>query len=172
MPGEELVRREAVHHPPGAGEEPEQVGAGRHLVDRRADRLAGVRGLEPADLVGGGIERVGDLEQHQAAVLRRRLAPGLERCVGGVDGPVDVLLVRRRHLRDDLAVRRVLDVEGLARRRLDELAADELLVGLDALDDVGHFGLPLVTDVSHGWWGDIVPPAAQRVARWPQRLAG
>src|SRR6185503_3316103 len=41
-------------------------------------------------------------------------------------------------LRDDLAVGGVLDVEGRAARRLHELAADELAVGLDPLHHVGH----------------------------------
>jgi hypothetical protein len=139
--GDELVRGEAVHDPAGAREEPEEVGADGHLVDRRGYRLAGIGRLDPADLVAGGLEGVGDLEQDQAAVLGRRLAPRLERGRGRVDGPVDVLLVGRRHLRDDLAVRRVLDVQRLARRRVDELAADELLIGLHPVDDVGHFGV-------------------------------
>ena len=140
MAGQELVRGEAVHHPRRAGEEPEEIGADGDLVDRGADRLAGVRRLEPAELVGVRLEGIGDLEQDQAAILRRRLAPGLERLVGGLDRPVDVLVGGRRHLGDHLAVGRVLDVERLARRGVDELAADELLVGLDALDDVGHVG--------------------------------
>ena len=46
-----------------------------------------------------------------------------------------------RHVGDDLAVRRVLDLERLAARRVDERAVDQLLVGLDALHDVGHLGL-------------------------------
>ena len=92
MAGQELVRGEAVHDPRRAGEEPEEVGADGHLVDRGADRLAGVGRLEPAELVGRGLEGVGDLEQDQAAVLGRRLLPRLERRRGGFDRPVDVLL--------------------------------------------------------------------------------
>ena len=40
---------------------------------------------------------------------------------------------RRRHGRDDLAGRRVLDVQRLPRRRVDPAAADELLVRLDGV---------------------------------------
>ena len=111
------------------------------LVDRGAHRLARVLALEPADLVGRGLERVGDLEEDQAPVLRRRLLPGRERLLRGVDGAVDVLRGARRNLGDDLAVGRVLDVEGLARGGIDELAADELLVGRNCGKRVGHGAL-------------------------------
>ena len=46
-----LRRGEAINDPAGACEEPEEVGTDGHLVDRRADGLAGVLALEPAELV-------------------------------------------------------------------------------------------------------------------------
>ena len=65
--GEVLRGREAVRDARRAGEEPEQVDADGDLVDRGADRLAGVRALEPAELVGRGLQGVGDLEEEQAS---------------------------------------------------------------------------------------------------------
>ena len=40
--------------------------------------------LEPAELVAARLEGVGDLEEEQRAVLRRRVLPGLEGRLGGV----------------------------------------------------------------------------------------
>ena len=54
------------------------------------------------------------------------------------DGPIDVLGAARLDVGDDLAVGRVLDGERLARGAVDPGAVDELLVGLDALEGVGH----------------------------------
>ena len=48
---------------------------------------------------------------------------------------------RRGDGRDDLARGRVLDVQRLPRRRVDPLAADELLVRLDGVEGLGHRGL-------------------------------
>ena len=136
--GRVLVDRLAFHHPRGTGEEAQVVDDDRDLVDRGADRLAGVLRLEAAELLATRLERVGELQEHAAALGRGRVLPGLEGGRGGVGGAVDVLRGGRLDLRDDLAVGRVLDIERLARRRIDPFAADELLVGLDALEDVGH----------------------------------
>ena len=71
----------------------------------------------------------------------------------------------RLDLGDDLAVGRVLDVERRARGRVDPLAADELLVGLDALEDVGHRGASCacgqssLTDVTTSYAAAEVRPA-------------
>ena len=62
----------------------------------------------------------------------------LERRRGGLHGAVHVLGRAGRDLRDDLVVGRVDDVGGPAIGGVDELPADELLVGLDALEGVGH----------------------------------
>ena len=136
--GCELVGRKAVHHPRRTGEEPEQVSADGHLVDGGADRLAGVGAFETAQLLAPPLEGVGDLEQHQRAILRRRLAPLGERLLRRVDRPVDVLGRARGHAGDDLVVGRVDHLGGPSVRGVDELPADELPIGLDALEDVGH----------------------------------
>ena len=138
MARHELVRRESVHHARRPGEEAEQVDAGGHLVDGRADRLAGVCTLEPPELVGLRLERVGDLEQQQRAVLRCRVLPFLERGGRGVDSPVDVLLRARRDVGDHLVVGGVDDLGRLAVGSIDEVAADELLVGLGSFERLGH----------------------------------
>ena len=91
MAGHVLVGRLALHHPRRAGEEAQVVDDHRDLVDRRADRLAGVLRLEPAELVGPRLDRVGELEQQQAPLGGRRVLPGLEGGRRGIDGPVDVL---------------------------------------------------------------------------------
>ena len=133
-----LVGRLALHHPRGAGEEAQVVDDDRDLVDRGADRLAGVLRLEAAELVGARLDGVGELEEHAAALGGGRVLPGLEGGRGGVRGTIDVLGAGCLDLGDDLAVGRVLDIERLARRRIDPFAPDELLIGLDALEDVGH----------------------------------
>ena len=136
-----LVGGLALEQACGAGEEAQVVDDDRDLVDRRPDRLAGVLRLEPADLVHPGLERVGELEEHVAAVRRRGLLPRLEGGRGGLDRPVDVLLAAGRDLGDGLARGRVLDGQCLAGGGVDPLPADELLVRLDLVDDGGHWGL-------------------------------
>jgi hypothetical protein len=60
--GHELVRGEAVHHARRSREEAEEIDARVHLVDRGTDRLAGIGALESTELVGLGLEGIGDLE--------------------------------------------------------------------------------------------------------------
>ena len=126
----------------GAGEEAQVVDDDRDLIDRGADRLAGVLRLEAAELVGPRLDGVGELEQQPAALAGGRVLPGLEGGRGGVRGAIDVLGAGRLDLGDDLAVGGVLDIERLARRRIDPFAPDELLIRLDALEDVGHVRNP------------------------------
>ena len=120
--GRVLVDRLALHHPRATGEEAQVVDHDRDLVDRGADRLAGVLRLEATELVAACLEGVGELEEHPAPLGRGRVLPGLEGRRGGVGGPVDVLRAGRLDLRDDRAVGRILDIERLARRRIDPLA--------------------------------------------------
>ena len=163
MAGEVLGRREALGDARGTREEAEEIDTDGDLVDRGADRLARVLALEPAQLVRPGLERVRDLQQDQRAVLGRRVLPGLEGGLGGVHRAIDVLGGARRHVRDDLGVRRVLDLEGLAARRRDELAVDELLVRLDPLHHVGH------GDLLIGLSGHMLSPEFEGAA--PDRRA-
>ncbi len=146
-----LVRGLALEQARGAREEPQVVDHDRDLVDRGGDRLAGVLRLEATQLVGPCLDGIGELEERQAALLRRGLAPGLEGRLGGVRGAVDVLGARRLDPGDDLLVGRVLDVDRLARGGVDPLAVDELLVRLDAFRDVGHLGCLLGRWVRSRW---------------------
>ena len=171
MAGHELVGGQAVHHPRGAGEEAEQVDAHADLVDGGTDRLAGVGALEPPELFGPSLERIGQLEQQQRAILRRRLLPGLEGGRGRPDGAIHVLGRAGRDIADGLVVGGVDDVRRPAVGGIHELATDELLVGLDALEGVGHWGASWVIHRSAGSSAvhrsagrSVVPPRAPRDA--------
>ena len=111
-----------------AGEEAQVVGHHAGLVDGDPPRLADVERLEPRELLGVLVDDVGELEEELHAVLRRLPLPLVPRLLRRVDGPLDVLGSPARHLGDDLAGRRVQHLHRLARRRVDELAADELLL--------------------------------------------
>jgi hypothetical protein len=125
--------REAVHDPRSAGEEPEEVGADRDLVDRRPDRLAGVGRLEPAQLVARRVERAGDPQEMR---LRSWGVVFLH-----VWNAVSAALTARSTSSADDAgtLAMTWPFAGFSmssvspRRRVDELAADELLVGLDSV---------------------------------------
>ena len=54
--GHVLVDRLALHHPRATGEEAQVVDDDRDLVDRGADRLAGVLRLEATELVGARLD--------------------------------------------------------------------------------------------------------------------
>ena len=124
---EVLPRRLALEHARGAGEESQLVDRRRQLlVDGEADRLAGVTRLHVDELPRALLERVGDLQQRLLAVRRGRVAPGLERGVGGPVGAVDVLSTGLGGGRVDLTGGRVEDVVGLPRRAVDELSVDDI----------------------------------------------
>ena len=75
-----------------------------HLVlAHRLDRLADVQRLEPRELVGVLLDRVGDPEQRQRALARRCLGPLRKGPLGGLHRGIDVRLVRERRGRDRLA---------------------------------------------------------------------
>ena len=63
-----------------------------------ADRLAGVLDLHGDQLLGPRLDRVGDAEQGQRALRRRRVAPGLERLGGRLHRRVDVCRPRQGRL--------------------------------------------------------------------------
>ena len=87
-----LPRAQPVEHAGGAGEEPQLVDAGRHLVGRgQVQRLAGVAGLDGDELVGTLLDRVGEAQQRELALGRRRAAPRGERLRRRAVGRVDVL---------------------------------------------------------------------------------
>ena len=64
-----------------------------HLGQRVADRLAGLRGQDPGDLLAARLDAGADLAQDAAALVGRQLARHLEGADGRLDGFL-VLLVR------------------------------------------------------------------------------
>ena len=98
------------------------------LVHRDPPGLADVQGLEPRELLGVLVDDVRELQEKLHAVLGRLRLPLLPRLLRRIDRPLDVLRRAPRHLGDHLAGGRVQDLHGLARGRLDELPADELLL--------------------------------------------
>src|SRR6185295_16161594 len=97
---------------------------------RLDDRLAAVARLELGQLVRAVAHDLGELEQHAAAILRRRVLPRarVEGGAGGSHRGIDVLRVGVRGLRDDLGGGGVDDVDGCAGRRVDVLAVDVKLI--------------------------------------------
>ena len=101
--------------PGGAREEPELVGERRHLVGpRHGDWLAGVARLGLDEVLGPGLDRVGEPQQRQAALGRRGIPPGLERCGRRPQRRVHVGRSRHRRLQVGLAGARVDDIAGPA----------------------------------------------------------
>jgi hypothetical protein len=77
------------------------------------------------------VDRVRKLQQQLGALAGRRLEPLGQRLLRRLHSSVDVLGVRARNLGDRLAGRRVQHFHRLAARRVDPLAADEVLVLLN-----------------------------------------
>ena len=106
---EDLVR--------GAGVVVEDEARPDDLAARRRDRLADVRRLELGQLLAVLLDERRELREGPAALAGGPGRPALavvERLLGGGDGPIDVLAATERRLGDDLAGRRVDDVERLA----------------------------------------------------------
>ena len=104
----------AVERAGGAGEEPQVVDAERQLaVVGGRPWLAGVLDLELREVLGVGLERVGEAEQRERPLSRRLGRPlGLGGARGG-GGLVDVGDARRRERRDVLLGGRIRD-DGVA----------------------------------------------------------
>ena len=95
--GHVLAGRRALQHARGAGEEAQVVGDDGDLVGLDGlDRLAGVERLQLGELVAVRLDRVGDPQQRERALARRRARPALERAARGGDGAVDVGRVGER----------------------------------------------------------------------------
>ncbi len=92
----------------------------------------GIAGLErdgARQLLGAGLDGIGDLEQRLAAFARHDLAPfGIGLGAGG-DGALDIGGIGARHFGDRRALGRILDGDARARRALDPLAADQHALG-------------------------------------------
>ena len=114
--------------PRRAREEAQVVRHDARLVDRDPPRLADVLRLEARQLLCVLVDQVGELQEQLHPVLRCLPAPLVPRRLRRGDRALDVLRRATGHLRDHLAGRRVEHLHRLARRRVDELAADEHLV--------------------------------------------
>ena len=154
-----LARRLALQHAGRPGEEPELVHHRRDLLARgeRLD-LAGVGRLEGDQLLGVGLDRVGDLQQRLLALAGRRTSPLAEGAVGGLVGRVDLLRPADGRLGDDLAGRRVDDVARRAGAAVDVRATDEVAQRAWA----GHGVLPV--GCGEGRLGRVRPAIAILVA--------
>ena len=110
VPVRERPRAGAVERAGGAREEPQVVDAERQLaVVGGRPRLAGVLDLELREVLGVGLERVGEAEQGERPLPRRLRRPlGLRGARGG-GGLVDVGDARRGERRDLLLGGRVGD---------------------------------------------------------------
>ena len=82
--------------------------------------------------------QAGEVAQQLAAGGRRHRFPGGLRRTCRDKGSVGVVSAAIRHRGDDLLGRRVLDVDPLLDGRLHPLAADEVLVALDAPHEFLH----------------------------------
>jgi hypothetical protein len=141
--GHVLAGGPALEHPGRPGEETD-------LVDHRGDllragepqRLTGVLALHGNQLVGPGLERVGDPDQRLLPVAGCAVPPALERLLSRAHGRVDVRGRGDRGLGEHPAGGRVDQVRGPAVGRVDLGAADEVaqragLIGHGALLGAG-----------------------------------
>ena len=125
--GHVLAGRLALEMTGGPGEEPD-------LVDHRGDLLrqgdgeglAGVGALDRDELLGPGLDGVGDAEQRQAPLRRRGVPPPREGVGGGRHGGVHVLGPRHGGLEVRLTGARVEQRRRVAGLRLDVRATDEV----------------------------------------------
>ena len=122
-----LPRGLALEHPRGAGEEAQLVEHRRDLLaPRQRVRLAGVLTLEADEVVGPGLDGVGELQQRGLALAGGRVTPRLERRGRGGIRPVDVGLAADGGRGHDLGGRRVDDVGRRVAVGVDVLATDEV----------------------------------------------
>ena len=74
------------------------------------------------------VDRIGELQQQLGTLAGGRLAPLDECLLRGLDGAVDVLGGRTRDFGDGLARGGIQHLHGLPARRVDPLAADQVLM--------------------------------------------
>jgi hypothetical protein len=112
----------------GAGVVVEDEPDAGDLAPRAADRLARVAALQLGQVFGVPLDQLGQLREAAAALAGRPVRPALrvvERLARCLDRAIDVRLAAERRCCDDLAGRRVHDLEGLAVGGIDGLAADD-----------------------------------------------
>ena len=124
-----LAGRLALEVSGRTGEEAQVVGHDPRLVDRHPPGLPDVERLEPCELLGVLVDHVGELRAGapcgpSASCRATPPTPSSRRRRRGRRPP----RVPRGDLRDHLARGGVQDLHRLAGRRVDELAADELLL--------------------------------------------
>ena len=122
--------------------EPQVVGGEREV--RIAPELvggAGLEGLDPCELVGVGVDEVGQAVQHGDPLGHRHVPPPpvAKRGTGRGDGQVDVRLGAGGNSPDDVAGRGVADLQPRPARRRDGVPVDEHQAILGDLD--GHEGV-------------------------------
>ena len=128
VPGHVLARRAALQDARGAGEEPELVHARRELLGQgQGDRLPGVPALGLHQVGGPLLDRIGDLQQGEAALRRGRVAPGLPGRLRAAQGGVHVLRAGHGRERVGLPGAGVHHLAGAARRGGHVLAVHEVL---------------------------------------------
>ena len=112
----------------GAREVPQVVRRDGNLVPDDPDRLADVRRLDLAELVGVRLERVRKLQEHAGALTGRGLEPLRKGVLRRLDGTVHVGLGPVRDLRDRLTGGGVDDLGRPSIDRVDPLAPHKVLL--------------------------------------------
>ncbi|MNE01620.1 hypothetical protein D3C80_940660 [compost metagenome] len=154
------------------------AGCGRH-VDAQgvADRLAHVQGFQQGQLLGVGVDQVGEADHDFLALDRRQARPrtGLEHGAGVPHRQLGVGQVAAGDLAQQAAVDRADAVEGVAGYGVGVLAMDEGagldLHGLGALFPVstgqgGHWSFPLIRRVPPAQ-ACTVKNSARPTYEWP-----
>ena len=91
VPGHVLAGAPALEDARASGEEAHRVDQLRDLLAaRQRDRLAGVLALECDEFLGALLECVGDAQEREAALSRRRVTPAAERPLRGLERRVHI----------------------------------------------------------------------------------
>ena len=126
----ERVVRVAVGVPAQGRRVLPEVGGGDDLVERLADRLAGLESLDQRQVIGIGPDRIGDAVDHARALDARDARPRtLVECLpSGSDRPIEILDAARGIATDHDVVRRAHPLGRAAVGGIDPLAVDEVLI--------------------------------------------
>src|SRR5690606_23219965 len=111
------------------GEEPEILCAALRGGLHEANRLTGIDGLDERDLLGAGLDRVGDAVQEAPALGAVDLPPRGKRALGGTRGGIDIARVSGRDRAEQPAIDRRAVLERLAGETFARLAVDVVAQG-------------------------------------------